>query len=153
MGCSSPGSSVHGILQAGILENPFPPKGDLPNPGIKPTSLFVSRICRPILYYRAIWEVHKQFTACSFCFSFLITNDECNYLKTDDESVVKWQKHESQILFGSCFWSVWSRIKGRNENSSKIQLCFPISNNDSNYFWSSYICGDFQDVELWQCGN
>ena len=34
--CSPPGSSVHGILQARILnELPFPPPGDLPNPGIE----------------------------------------------------------------------------------------------------------------------
>ena len=32
MDCSTPGSSVHGILQAGILEwvKPFPSPGDLP---------------------------------------------------------------------------------------------------------------------------
>ena len=38
--CSPPGSSVHGILQARILKwvaISYP--GDLPNPGIKPTSL------------------------------------------------------------------------------------------------------------------
>ena len=36
--CSPPGSSVHGILQARILEwgLPFPSPGDLPNPGIEP---------------------------------------------------------------------------------------------------------------------
>ena len=43
MDCSLPGSSVHGILQARILEfspvlQPFSPPGDLPNPGIKPRS-------------------------------------------------------------------------------------------------------------------
>ena len=39
MDCSSPGSSVHGILQARILEwLPFPLPGDLPDPGIKPVS-------------------------------------------------------------------------------------------------------------------
>ena len=39
MDCSPPGSSVHGILQARILEwVPFPSPGDLPNPGIKPRS-------------------------------------------------------------------------------------------------------------------
>ena len=32
---SPPGTSVHGILQARILE-PFPPPGDLPVPGIEP---------------------------------------------------------------------------------------------------------------------
>ena len=34
-----PGSSVHGIVQARILEwLPFPPPGDLPDTGIKPMS-------------------------------------------------------------------------------------------------------------------
>ena len=37
MDCSLPGSSIHGILQARIVEwVPFPSPGDLPNPGIKP---------------------------------------------------------------------------------------------------------------------
>ena len=38
MVCSPPGSSVHGILQARILLSglPFPPPGDLPDPGIEP---------------------------------------------------------------------------------------------------------------------
>ena len=40
MDCSLAGSSVHGVLQAGILEwLPCPPPGDLPDPGIKPVSL------------------------------------------------------------------------------------------------------------------
>ena len=35
--CSLPGSSIHGIFQARILEwLPFPPPGDLPNLGIEP---------------------------------------------------------------------------------------------------------------------
>ena len=40
MDCSPPGSSVHGILQATILEwvLPFPSPRDLPNPGIEPRS-------------------------------------------------------------------------------------------------------------------
>ena len=37
MDCSPPGSSVHGISQARILEwVSFPPPGDLPDPGIEP---------------------------------------------------------------------------------------------------------------------
>ena len=32
--CSHPRSSVYGILQAKILELPFPPPGDLLDPGI-----------------------------------------------------------------------------------------------------------------------
>ena len=39
MGCSLPGSSVHGILQARVLDwMPCPPPGDLPNLGIEPMS-------------------------------------------------------------------------------------------------------------------
>ena len=39
MDCSLPGSSVHGILQTGILEwLPFPFPGALPDPGIEPGS-------------------------------------------------------------------------------------------------------------------
>ena len=39
MDCSLPGSSIHEIFQARILGSlPFPTPGDLPNPGIKPTS-------------------------------------------------------------------------------------------------------------------
>ena len=40
--CSLPSSSAHGILQARILEwiaMPFPSPGDLPDPGVEPTSL------------------------------------------------------------------------------------------------------------------
>ena len=40
MDCSPLGSSVHGILEARILEwVAFPSQGDLPNSGIKPGSL------------------------------------------------------------------------------------------------------------------
>ena len=40
MGYSPPGSSLHGIPQARILERvAMPPPGDLPNPGMKPMSL------------------------------------------------------------------------------------------------------------------
>ena len=39
MDCNPPGSPVHAILQARILEYwPFPSPGDLLNPGIKPGS-------------------------------------------------------------------------------------------------------------------
>ena len=36
--CRQGGASVHGILQARILER-FPSPGNLPNPGIEPSSL------------------------------------------------------------------------------------------------------------------
>ena len=62
MDCSSPGPSVHGILQARMLEwvaIPFP--GDLPDPGTKPGSpalqadfLCLSHQGSPMKYYSAI---------------------------------------------------------------------------------------------------
>ena len=52
MDCSPPGSSVHGILQAGILEwVSCSPPGDFPDPGIEPTSLTSTRIGRQVLYH------------------------------------------------------------------------------------------------------
>ena len=38
MDCSPQGSSVHGILQARILELPFPSPGDHPDPRTEPNS-------------------------------------------------------------------------------------------------------------------
>ena len=39
MDCRQPGFSVHGILQARVLEwLPFPLPGNLPDPGIEPRS-------------------------------------------------------------------------------------------------------------------
>ena len=38
-GLKLPGSSVHGIFQAKVLEwVPYPPPGDLPDPGVEPES-------------------------------------------------------------------------------------------------------------------
>ena len=59
--CSPPGSSVHGIVQARTLEwLPFPPPGDLSDPGIEPASpvsralqvdsLLLSHRGSPVLY-------------------------------------------------------------------------------------------------------
>ena len=47
MDCSPPGSSVHGIFPARILEWPVPSPGDLPDSGIEPPGLLH---CRQILY-------------------------------------------------------------------------------------------------------
>ena len=50
MDCSLPGSSVHGILQARILEWLLCPSlGKLPDPGVEPGLLWLLH-CRWILY-------------------------------------------------------------------------------------------------------
>ena len=49
MDCSLPGSSVHGIFQARILEwIAIPFSRDLPNPGIEPTSLALQAESLPL---------------------------------------------------------------------------------------------------------
>ena len=59
--CSPPGCSVHGILQARILDGlPFPSPGDLPPPRDQTS---VSRTGRQIPYHCVTWEVpltHRQ---------------------------------------------------------------------------------------------
>ena len=51
MDCSLPGSSVHGISRPEYWSGlPFPSPGDLPNPGIEPTSPALAGIGRQILY-------------------------------------------------------------------------------------------------------
>ena len=65
--CSAPGSSVHGILQARILEwVAVPSSSDIPDPGIKPMSLtspalegrfFTTGSFIPWLYFTAPAEV------------------------------------------------------------------------------------------------
>ena len=52
MDCSPPGSSVHEILQAKILEwVVMTSSRDLPDPGIEPEFLNVSYVARQILYH------------------------------------------------------------------------------------------------------
>ena len=59
--CSPPGSSVHGILQARILEwVACPPPGDLPDPGIKPTSLMSLELAGGFFTTSATWEARWE---------------------------------------------------------------------------------------------
>ena len=52
-----PASSVHGIFQARILEwLPFPPPGDLLDPGIKPVSPASPAIAGEFFTTSATWE-------------------------------------------------------------------------------------------------
>ena len=41
---------------------PFPPPGDLPNPGIKPASLLTPALAGGFFILSATWEVLNQFT-------------------------------------------------------------------------------------------
>ena len=57
MDCSLPGSSVHGIFQAEYWSGlPCPPPGDLPNPGIEPTSRMSPALAEGFFTSSATWE-------------------------------------------------------------------------------------------------
>ena len=63
MDCSPPGSSVHGILQARILEwVVVPSSGDLPDPEIEPTSTSPA-LAGGVFTTSAIWEALRTCTA------------------------------------------------------------------------------------------
>ena len=65
--CSLPGSSVHGILQARILESlPFPIPGDLPHPGIEPMSVTSPALTSGFFPTIATWESPRH-TCCCCC--------------------------------------------------------------------------------------
>ena len=73
--CSLPGSSVHGFSQQGYWSGlPFPPPGDLPNPGIKLTSPTSPELTDEFLYHWATWKalnyiqkVTEINLICKFC--------------------------------------------------------------------------------------
>ena len=59
--CSPPGSSVHGILQARILEwLPFPSPGELPDPGIKPMFHMPPALAGGFNNTSTTWETCRQ---------------------------------------------------------------------------------------------
>ena len=63
MNCSPLGSSVHGILQARILEwVVVPPPGDLLNPGVTPTSPALQADFLPLSHHLSVGkQTEKQF--------------------------------------------------------------------------------------------
>ena len=59
MDCSPPGSSVHGIFQARILEwLLLPPPDNLPYPGIEPASVMSPALASGCFTTSTTWEVY-----------------------------------------------------------------------------------------------
>ena len=65
--CSSRRSSVNGILQARILELPCPPPGDLPDLGIKPTSLMSPELAGGLFTTSTTWEAPYPYIYTYIC--------------------------------------------------------------------------------------
>ena len=56
--CSLPGSSIHGVFQARILEwVAVSSPGDLPDPGIKPSSLMSPALADGFFTTNVTWEI------------------------------------------------------------------------------------------------
>ena len=73
MNRSLPGSSVHGILQAGIMEwGAMPSSRDLPGPVIEPSVSHVSCTGTQVLYSSAAWEARQQKAELTNCSSFSV---------------------------------------------------------------------------------
>ena len=90
MDCSLPGSSVHGILQAHILEwIAIPSSRDLPNPGIELVSLMSTALACGLFFFfffttSATWEAHREFNKLNFQSKLGGTRDlfaDCRYFK------------------------------------------------------------------------
>ena len=61
MDCSLPGSSVHGIFQARILEEvAISSPGDRPNPGVKPVSPASPALAGGFFTTSATWEAKES---------------------------------------------------------------------------------------------
>ena len=57
MGCNPPGSSIHGLFQARMLEwLPLPSPGDLPYPGIEPRSLASPALTGKLFHQGTTWR-------------------------------------------------------------------------------------------------
>ena len=68
MDCSQPDSSVHGILQARILEwVAIPSSRDLPNSGIEPESLMSPALAGRFFTTSTTWEAHSEVKIAQLC--------------------------------------------------------------------------------------
>ena len=65
MDCSLPGSSIHGIFHARILEwIALPSSRDLPDPGIEPKSLMSAALTGGFLTTTTTWEAQRSTIPC-----------------------------------------------------------------------------------------
>ena len=81
MDYSPPDSSVHGILQARILERlPCPPPRDLPDPEIEPTSLMSPALASGFFTTSTTWEAplpaHPPLPSPTPCLAYAILNSK-----------------------------------------------------------------------------
>ena len=113
----SPGSSVHGISQARILERlPFPPPGDLPDPGIKPVFLTSPVLARRFFTTSTTWDsVFKHF--------IIIRHDDILIASSSVSKDHKQLKCNYTSLEKPLFSQFYQVHKVNSEKSYAIQHC------------------------------
>ena len=115
MDCSLPGSSANRIFQARVLECVlFPTPGDLPNPGIEPTSLASPALVDRFFTTSTTWEALKSQIKLYYKRSdlvlwterlcsplspkFLCWNPIPTVLVSGNEAFGRWLGHEDEVL-------------------------------------------------------
>ena len=118
MDCNPPGSSVHGIFLARILEwLPFPTPGDLPDPGVQSASLAswrVNSLQLPPGKPNAIMPLSKRY----------LTYKEMAVKLTANFSVVTWMAKRRRIIFSMCLKKITINCTHKVffENNDKIKI-------------------------------
>ena len=105
MDCSLPASSVHGILQANVLQwVAIPSPGDFPNPGIKLMSLTSPTLAGGFLTTRATWEATCS-SACRYSSHYDIMYYDLWQIFTEHLLCVL---HHAKCLYTTCFNTIQS---------------------------------------------
>ena len=139
MDCSPPGSSVHGILEATILEwVAVPSPEDLPNPGIKPRSpalLADSLLSEPPGKPKGPLKGQPVLTCFGFSSRFLPAVEEVEDVSGSPERPACVQEGLLAFLFQSHLWSylrkmMWQYLSKRIVTSVKKVALLPFCKID-----------------------
>ena len=133
MDCSLPGSSVHGILQLRILEQPFPFQGLFLTQGLNPHLLH----CRQILYLLRNQESPGK---CGRAWHLVTVLNK--YLLNEQPIFLQGKSHMDSLHIPSFIWNKQIAWNGREYNErdlkttpgSTSQVVYPICMEEECYF-------------------
>ena len=117
MDCSPPGSSVHEILQGRILKwVAMPSFGDLPHPGMEPTSLMSPALAGGFFTSNATWEAQDKWYPHCFLFHIWMHVQTASLLNRRHAAFLShysecWAQFQAQ---SGCSWKwPWMKWRGR----------------------------------------
>ena len=143
MDCSPPGSFVHGIFQARILEwMPCPPPEDLPNPGIESTFPAMGGRFLPLSHQRSLKSSNWWLYTWPFLRPIDFINNTKITISKGGESTPEnewmnqqtniWQKYTMSIHLPNIYWvcSIWQATyqdMGNRWNNETLSLATRMS--------------------------